>query len=140
MNMKRFRLACALCLILVAGQARATSSTIPADPADSAIEISMMIGTVEALADICSPAPPSYEPALAAATEALEKLYGAAGLDPGQIPADIDQGRQDETRRHDDLSYPLNCTLFPKQVAAVEDHLIKARTQQAASSASSTDQ
>ncbi len=100
----------------------------------------MMIGSVEAMADICSPAPASYEPALAAATKALDKLYSEAGLDPGQIPVDIDQGRQDETKRHDDLSYPLNCTLFPKQVAAVEDHLIKARSQREAASASSTDQ
>ncbi len=90
----------------------------------------MMIGQVQALAEICMPPANSYEPALAEATRALDTLYANAGLDPGQIQSDISEGRQDETQRHDDISYPLNCDLFPRQVTAIENHVAKARNEQ----------
>jgi hypothetical protein len=120
--------------------ARAAASPTPQDPANAAIEIAMMIGEVQALAEICSPPADTYQPVLDQATRALDALYSHAGLDPGEIEADIDEGRQDETRRHDDISYPLDCDLFPKQVAAIEDHVQKARNQQAMPTASDSDQ
>ena len=127
--MKRRGLAYGIAFSL-AGLGTAVARDAPADPPDpasSAIEIAMMIGQIQALASICAPPESSYEQALDKATDALQTLYRKAGLDPDEIAADIDEGRQDETQRHDDISYPLNCDLFARQVSAVEDHVIKAR-------------
>ncbi len=89
----------------------------------------MMIGQARAVAELCSPPASSYEPALARDTQALRGLYTSARLDPDDIPADIEQGRQEETMRHNDPSWPLRCDLFPQQVLAIETHIARIRNQ-----------
>jgi hypothetical protein len=94
-----------------------------ADAADSAIETAMMVGQIQALAEICSPPASSYQPVVTSAPRALQSAYRHAGLDPGAVMADISEGKQDETQRHDDLAWPLRCDQFPAQVKAVQARL-----------------